>query len=168
VRELEEHGVMVDRIVVTTAFDHLLDAERDALLDVERSSGIRLEFIAERLGLEGPAVAHPGAGRARQESGHGARWRRHRNLGRWPADTLVSLHRGENDAAVMHNSALINLNILEACLRRNSKRIFYSSSACIYPEHQQRDPHKISLPEDCAPVPFPPHTSPEMHSLDHR
>jgi nucleoside-diphosphate-sugar epimerase len=68
----------------------------------------------------------------------------------------------------MHNSALINLNILEACLRRNSKRIFYSSSACIYPEHQQRDPHKISLPEDCAPVPFPPHTSPEMHSLDHR
>jgi GDP-D-mannose 3', 5'-epimerase len=57
---------------------------------------------------------------------------------------------GENDAAVMHNSALINLNILEACLRRNSKRIFYSSSACIYPEHQQRDPHKISLPEDCA------------------
>jgi FlaA1/EpsC-like NDP-sugar epimerase len=62
VRELEEHGVMVDRIVVTTAFDHLLDAERDALLDVERSSGIRLEFIAERLRLEGPAVAHPGTG----------------------------------------------------------------------------------------------------------
>ena len=61
-RELEEHGVMVDRIVVTTAFDHLLDAERDALLDVERSSGIRLEFIAERLGLEGPAVAHPDTG----------------------------------------------------------------------------------------------------------
>ena len=57
---------------------------------------------------------------------------------------------GENDAAVMHNSALINLNILEACQRRNSKRIFYSSSACIYPEHQQRDPDNVSLPEDCA------------------
>lgn len=57
---------------------------------------------------------------------------------------------GENDAAVMHNSALINLNILEACQRRNCKRIFYSSSACIYPEHQQRDPDNVSLPEDCA------------------
>jgi GDP-D-mannose 3', 5'-epimerase len=57
---------------------------------------------------------------------------------------------GENDAAVMHNSALINLNILEACQRRDSKRIFYSSSACIYPEHQQRDPDNVGLPEDCA------------------
>ena len=53
---------MVDRIVVTTAFDRLLDAERDALLGVERSSGIRLEFIAERLGLEGSDVARPPAG----------------------------------------------------------------------------------------------------------
>lgn len=61
-RALEEHGVMVDRIVVTTAFDRLLDAERDALLGVERSSGIRLEFIAERLGLEGAVVARPPAG----------------------------------------------------------------------------------------------------------
>ena len=57
---------------------------------------------------------------------------------------------GENDAAVMHNSALINLNLLEACQRRNSKRIFYSSSACIYPEYQQRDPNNVSLPEDAA------------------
>lgn len=54
---------------------------------------------------------------------------------------------GENDANVMHNSALINLNILEACLRRNSKRIFYSSSACIYPEYSQRDPNNVSLIE---------------------
>jgi nucleoside-diphosphate-sugar epimerase len=57
---------------------------------------------------------------------------------------------GENDAAVMHNSALINLNVLEACQRRNSKRIFYSSSACIYPEYQQRDPNNVSLPEHAA------------------
>lgn len=64
VRELEEHGVMIDRIVVTTAFDRLLDAERDALLGVERSSGIRLEFIAESLGLEGSDVARPAAGSA--------------------------------------------------------------------------------------------------------
>ena len=47
---------------------------------------------------------------------------------------------GEHDADVMHNSATINLNILEACRRRNNKRIFYSSSACIYPEHNQLDP----------------------------
>src|SRR5438128_109549 len=39
---------------------------------------------------------------------------------------------GENDAAVMHNSAQINLNVLEACRRRNCRDIFYSSSACIY------------------------------------
>ena len=54
---------------------------------------------------------------------------------------------GENDADVMHNSAQINLNILEACRRRNSKRIFYSSSACIYPEHIQRDPDNPGLAE---------------------
>ncbi|HZB93562.1 MAG TPA: NAD-dependent epimerase/dehydratase family protein, partial [Stellaceae bacterium] len=47
---------------------------------------------------------------------------------------------GEHDADIMHNSASINLNILEACRRRNQKRIFYSSSACIYPEHNQLDP----------------------------
>jgi len=49
---------------------------------------------------------------------------------------------GENDADIMHNSATINLNILEACRRRNARRIFYSSSACIYPEHNQLDPSK--------------------------
>jgi GDP-D-mannose 3',5'-epimerase len=50
---------------------------------------------------------------------------------------------GENDASIMHNSALINLNVLEA-LRINQERrlpkIFYSSSACIYPEFNQLDP----------------------------
>ncbi len=47
---------------------------------------------------------------------------------------------GEHDADVMHNSASINLNVLDACRRRNNRRIFYSSSACIYPEHNQLDP----------------------------
>jgi len=47
---------------------------------------------------------------------------------------------GENDAEIMHNSATINLNILEAAYRRNCKRIFYSSSACIYPAYNQEDP----------------------------
>jgi GDP-D-mannose 3',5'-epimerase len=48
---------------------------------------------------------------------------------------------GEHDADIMHNSATINLNMLDACVRRNSKRIFYSSSACMYPEHNQLDPN---------------------------
>jgi GDP-D-mannose 3',5'-epimerase len=49
------------------------------------------------------------------------------------------LFTGENDAAVMHNSASINLNMLDALRKRNCKRVFYSSSACIYPEFNQRD-----------------------------
>jgi len=50
---------------------------------------------------------------------------------------------GENDASIMHNSALINLNVLEALRINQSSRlpkIFYSSSACIYPEFNQLDP----------------------------
>src|SRR5215213_1795451 len=47
---------------------------------------------------------------------------------------------GEHDADVMHNSATINLNVLEACRKRAIKRVFYSSSACMYPEHNQTDP----------------------------
>ena len=47
---------------------------------------------------------------------------------------------GEHDAAVMHNSATINLNMLEFGRRAGVKRFFYSSSACIYPEYNQLDP----------------------------
>lgn len=57
---------------------------------------------------------------------------------------------GENDADIMHNSALINLNMLEACHRRNIKRVFYSSSACMYPEHNQLDPDNPNCAEDSA------------------
>ncbi len=57
---------------------------------------------------------------------------------------------GENDADVMHNSASINLNILDASLRRNSKNIFYSSSACMYPEHNQLDPDNPICSEESA------------------
>lgn len=60
------------------------------------------------------------------------------------------LFTGENDADVMHNSALINLNILEACVRRNVKRVFYSSSACIYPARNQLDPDNPVCVEDSA------------------
>jgi GDP-D-mannose 3', 5'-epimerase len=55
---------------------------------------------------------------------------------------------GENDADVMHNSATVNLNILDACRRRNVRRIFYSSSACVYPEHNQLDPKAPITRED--------------------
>ena len=57
---------------------------------------------------------------------------------------------GENDANVMHNSATINLNMLEACRRRNISNIFYSSSACIYPEFNQLDPDTPNCAEDSA------------------
>jgi nucleoside-diphosphate-sugar epimerase len=57
---------------------------------------------------------------------------------------------GENDAQVMHNSAQINLNMLEACRRRNCFRIFYSSSACIYPEYRQMDVDNVGLMESDA------------------
>ena len=57
---------------------------------------------------------------------------------------------GENDADIMHNSALINLNILEVCWKRNCNRIFYSSSACMYPEHNQLDPDNPMTAEDSA------------------
>jgi len=57
---------------------------------------------------------------------------------------------GENDSEIMHNSALINLNMLEACRLRNIKKIFYSSSACIYPERNQMDPDNPQCSEDSA------------------
>ncbi len=57
---------------------------------------------------------------------------------------------GENDADIMHNSGLINLNVLDAAWKRNVKKIFYSSSACIYPEYNQLDPNNPTLSEDSA------------------
>lgn len=57
---------------------------------------------------------------------------------------------GENDADIMHNSGLINLNMVEACWKRNVQRIFYSSSACMYPEYNQKDPTNPKCSEDSA------------------
>ena len=57
---------------------------------------------------------------------------------------------GENDANVMHNSASINLNILQQALKSGSKKIFYSSSACIYPSYNQTDPDNPKCSEDSA------------------
>ncbi|MCI5073629.1 NAD-dependent epimerase/dehydratase family protein [Oricola sp.] len=57
---------------------------------------------------------------------------------------------GENDAQIMHNSATINLNVLDACHKRNIRRVFYSSSACMYPEFNQLDPENPNCAEDSA------------------
>ena len=57
---------------------------------------------------------------------------------------------GENDADVMHNSALINLNVLDTAIRTGVKKIFYSSSACMYPEHNQLDPNNPNCEESSA------------------
>ena len=63
---------------------------------------------------------------------------------------------GENDAAIMQNSATINLNILEQQrilneeLNVNKTKIFYSGSACMYPEHNQLDPNNPDCRESSA------------------
>ena len=57
---------------------------------------------------------------------------------------------GEHDAAVMHNSATINLNVLEAGRRAGVRKFFYSSSACVYPEYNQLDPDNPECSEESA------------------
>ena len=57
---------------------------------------------------------------------------------------------GDNDANVMHNSAMINLNVAYECSRQKVKKVFYSSSACMYPEHNQLDPNNPNCEESSA------------------
>ena len=57
---------------------------------------------------------------------------------------------GENDAQVMYNSASVNLNVLEASRIRSAKKVFFSSSACVYPEHNQRATSSPVTSEDTA------------------
>ncbi len=63
---------------------------------------------------------------------------------------------GDNDAHIMHNSVSINLNVLDQqaklnnILNQNKTRIFYSGSACMYPEHNQSDPDNPNCREDSA------------------
>lgn len=54
---------------------------------------------------------------------------------------------GDNDASIMHNSALISLNVIQGTLKSKSKKIFYSSSACIYPEYNQMNPNNPKTSE---------------------
>lgn len=57
---------------------------------------------------------------------------------------------GEHDADVMHNSALINLNVAHESVKKNVGKVFYSSSACMYPEHNQLDPENPNCVESSA------------------
>jgi GDP-D-mannose 3',5'-epimerase len=57
---------------------------------------------------------------------------------------------GEHDADVMHNSALINLNVAEIARTHGVKKLFYSSSACMYPGHNQLDPNNPNCEESSA------------------
>jgi nucleoside-diphosphate-sugar epimerase len=57
---------------------------------------------------------------------------------------------GLNDANVMTNSAIINLNVAQECVKKGVKKVFYSSSACMYPEHNQLDPNNPNCEESSA------------------
>ena len=57
---------------------------------------------------------------------------------------------GDNDANVMHNSGLINLNVVHESVKKQVKKVFYSSSACMYPAYNQEDPDNPMCSEDSA------------------
>jgi GDP-D-mannose 3',5'-epimerase len=65
---------------------------------------------------------------------------------------------GDNDYDVMSNSAAININVCNLAIKFNVKRIFYSSSACIYPKHNQIDPNNPNCEESSA---YPAHPDSE-------
>ena len=62
---------------------------------------------------------------------------------------------GNNDSTLMHNSSLINLNVLAASVRKKAKTIFFSSSACVYPEFNQIDPQNPNCSEESVYPAFP-------------
>jgi GDP-D-mannose 3',5'-epimerase len=57
---------------------------------------------------------------------------------------------GENDANVMHNSATINLNVADSAVKHKAGKVFYSSSACMYPAYNQEDPNNPNCTEASA------------------
>lgn len=60
------------------------------------------------------------------------------------------LFTGDNNSEVMHNSAMINLHMVDFAVKRSVGKVFYSSSACIYPQHNQEDPHNPNCEESSA------------------
>jgi GDP-D-mannose 3',5'-epimerase len=57
---------------------------------------------------------------------------------------------GNNDSDIMHNSCLINLHVCDVCVKKGVGKVFYSSSACMYPEHNQLDPNNPNCEESSA------------------
>jgi nucleoside-diphosphate-sugar epimerase len=57
---------------------------------------------------------------------------------------------GDHDADVMHDSASINLNVIDVCRSVGTRKLFYSSSACIYPTYNQSDAQNPKCSEDSA------------------
>jgi len=57
---------------------------------------------------------------------------------------------GDNDAEIVYNNALVNLNTAENCVKNNVSKVFFSSSACIYPQYNQLDPENPKCSEDSA------------------
>ena len=57
---------------------------------------------------------------------------------------------GEHYADLMHNSAMINLNVADVANKKKVGKVFYSSSACMYPEYNQLDPNNPNTSEDSA------------------
>jgi len=70
---------------------------------------------------------------------------------------------GQHDADVMYNSATINLNVVRECVKKKVGKVFYSSSACMYPEHNQLDPENPNCEESSA---YP--ANPSIISTDHK
>ena len=65
------------------------------------------------------------------------------------------INTGDHDADVVHNSMLINLNVLNEAHKKNIKKIFYASSACVYNEHNQLDPQNPNCKEDSVYPAYP-------------
>ncbi len=65
------------------------------------------------------------------------------------------INTGDHDADVVHNSMLINLNVLNEAQKKNVKKIFYASSACVYNEHNQLDPENPNCKEDSVYPAYP-------------
>lgn len=62
---------------------------------------------------------------------------------------------GMHDADIVHNSALINLNVIERCVKRNVGKVFFSSSACVYNMNNQLEPANPRCDEASAIPAYP-------------
>jgi nucleoside-diphosphate-sugar epimerase len=65
------------------------------------------------------------------------------------------INTGDNDAEVVHNSMLINLNVVREASKKSIKKIFYASSACVYNEHNQLDPNNPICTENSVYPAYP-------------